>query len=531
MKRLITVIFLAVFSIAGTFALNENSLHLGMNTLVLFPKPGTTTTVSRPGIDDDTTFLFHFNTFDNSDYTPSHNLYPRSIYSLTDTVEKKFNDSSFRFWGQQTYIWIRENGGGSPAFDLQADIVSSWTVEAWVKFEPSEQQQIDYLFTYKEPYQFGNYWNFGYKQDNGFFFELVILDPEGTYDEILTVAFLNYCGGTRAATDNLWHHICMIKVNDEYGIFLDGRQIGYLQDDSTAEFLNPSLYLGGNWDTLDDTFTGWMDDCRITKSNIYGVTLNVDLTASFHVPTEALTADANTRLLFQAEQWETISNRGVVPGYQCETIFSTDAMGDAYGLFYAPGLATWEVTKYFVDATINQTPFDVTVSNEDDWTVDFWVKMYDGTYWKNSGKQVPFLSRAGGLESSKNYWSIERASNNRLEFKIVENNVETLLVQSTTTWTSTAWAHITLVKKADKYGLYINGVQVAYTQSSVTYTIAGGNLILGASFPHAFTWGGEYTGLYGYLDEIRFQHSNWFDANPDAGLTDRITVPTEEYSE
>jgi len=529
MKRLITVIFLAVFSIAGTFALNENSLHLGMNTLVLFPKPGTTTTVSRPGIDDDTTFLWHFNTFDNSGHTPAYHFYPKSSNFLTNSVDKKFNEASFQFWAQQTALWIREElQVGYHAFDLQADIVSSWTVEAWIKIEPSEQQQRDYLFEY---YGSGDAWRFGYEQDQGFFFEIILEDLDN-YGEEIVITSLNSCGGTRAATDNLWHHICLVKVNDEYGIFLDGRQVGYLQDDSTTYFREPFLYIGGNWDDYSNCFSGLMDDCRIIKSNVYNVTLNADLTAYFSVPTEALTADANTRLLLQAEQWETISNRGIVPDGQCETMKSTDAMGDAYGIFWAPGLGSWGVSKYFVDATINQTPFDVTVSNEDDWTVDFWVKMYDGTYWKNSGKQVPFLSRAGGLESSKNYWSIERASNNRLEFKIVENDVETLLVQSTTNWTSTAWAHITLVKKADKYGLYINGTQVAYEQSSVTSTVAGGNLIIGASFTHAWPyWGGVYAGLYGYLDEIRFQHSNWFEASPNASLTDRITVPTEEYSE
>ena len=37
--------------------------------------------------------------------------------------------------------------------------------------------------------------------------------------------------------------------------------------------------------------------------------------------------------------------------------------------------------------------------------------------------------------------------------------------------------------------------------------------------------------FYGYMDEIRIQHSNIFSATPVVGLTDTITVPTAEYTD
>lgn len=84
------------------------------------------------------------------------------------------------------------------------------------------------------------------------------------------------------------------------------------------------------------------------------------------------------------------------------------------------------------------------------------------------------------------------------------------------------WIHVCAVVVNGVFGLYLNGTQVAYDNAWPADTFSG-NFVTGKSSRQS-----AY--LSGYVAHLRVQHSNYFNAAPDAGLTNTITVPTEEYT-
>ena len=73
-------------------------------------------------------------------------------------------------------------------------------------------------------------------------------------------------------TDTNWHHFAMCKVADEYGIYGDVTQVGYVQDSRTDTFTG-LLYIGqfggGNGGEHTFYFDGHLDEVRIQHSNYF----------------------------------------------------------------------------------------------------------------------------------------------------------------------------------------------------------------------------------------------------------------------
>ena len=82
------------------------------------------------------------------------------------------------------------------------------------------------------------------------------------------------------------------------------------------------------------------------------------------------------------------------------------------------------------------------------------------------------------------------------------------------------WHHVALVKKADQYGLYIDGVQVGYLQTSETLVLDG-DLYIGSRGPSDY-W-------LGWIDELRIYRGDPFDAAPQPDNSDTIVVPTTAH--
>jgi hypothetical protein len=83
----------------------------------------------------------------------------------------------------------------------------------------------------------------------------------------------------------------------------------------------------------------------------------------------------------------------------------------------------------------------------------------------------------------------------------------------------TNWHHIAVCKVGSKYGVYKDGAQVNYTDNNATDTFSG-NLVIGQG-------GDNNLWVDGYVDEIRMQHWNYFNASPNSAKTDTIAVPVE----
>ena len=164
--------------------------------------------------------------------------------------------------------------------------------------------------------------------------------------------------------------------------------------------------------------------------------------------------------------------------------------------------------------------WDIFGSNSDDWTVDFWVK---------HAAVEPAASEfyiCQWEDDENRYMFYRAATSGDLILQVKSGNVWVIsaVVGSIT---DTDWHHVALCKVGNDYGCYVDGNQVGHVMDNNTADTFSGILNIGCL--RVSTGTSAY--LDGYLEELRIQHSNIFDAAPNVDDTDTITVPTEEYSE
>jgi len=150
------------------------------------------------------------------------------------------------------------------------------------------------------------------------------------------------------------------------------------------------------------------------------------------------------------------------------------------------------------------------------WTIDFWVKHTD-----HAGREDYIAQYA----NATHYWSLFRHDAVKISFNSISGGAMVIDCNANVDITDTNWHHLALIKKTDEYGIYLDGIQIAYTQDSSINNLVG-NLVIGQM-------GDSSAWLDGHLDEIRIQKSNIFGADPAttaSALDDTITVPTTEYS-
>jgi len=147
-------------------------------------------------------------------------------------------------------------------------------------------------------------------------------------------------------------------------------------------------------------------------------------------------------------------------------------------------------------------------------TVDFWVK-----HASPSG----FESYLTYSVNENNYWYLlhRQGGYGFLFYARLNGNAIITPVTYCCEITDTLWHHVSICKVGASIGLYVDGNQVIILTLTATQSISG-TLAIGKGLA-----ADRY--LNGHLDEIRIQGSNYFNAAPNVGLTDTISVPTEEY--
>ncbi|KKL94237.1 hypothetical protein LCGC14_1866690, partial [marine sediment metagenome] len=159
--------------------------------------------------------------------------------------------------------------------------------------------------------------------------------------------------------------------------------------------------------------------------------------------------------------------------------------------------------------------WDVVGDNTDNRTIDLWVR-----HGSLIGSQV-YVSQ---VEDATNYWGLilSAITDNAVRFFVVSGGVTIIsLVTPVNTIAVGTWYHIALCKVANEYGIYVNGVQLAYVQDG-SEDIFADKLHIGSWYTIA---GGYESELKGYIDELCVMDSNRFNAAPNIGKTDTITVP------
>ena len=227
--------------------------------------------------------------------------------------------------------------------------------------------------------------------------------------------------------------------------------------------------------------------------------------------------NANTKLLLDLDGADTATS-------------TTDASDSAHVISFA-GTAQLDTSiKKFGSAALicdgdsdyisapDSADWDV-VGDASDWTIDLWAAHAALTGGVNS----QYYIMQG--EDGNNFWALrlEAGPEDTLDFIAFSTAPIVNLASAANIITDTNFHHISVIKVATEYGIYLDGVQVAYVNDASTDTYAG-TLYMGANR-------GSNSFFDGNMDEVRVQKENWFSAAPNVGLTDTITVPTGPYTD
>ena len=180
-----------------------------------------------------------------------------------DTADYKWGTASLLLDGDSDSIYSAD----SADWDIFAQ--TNFTVDLWFK-----QTAIDvnrYFFTQSETND--DRWFFYIRSTNDFY---LVVNSGG----ISIITCLST--GITCTDTTSWHHVALIKVGTDYGIYLDGTQIAYTSD-ADSDTYAASLYIGERsngamW------FPGWMYEICISHDNYFGAVPNVGKTDTIVVP-------------------------------------------------------------------------------------------------------------------------------------------------------------------------------------------------------------------------------------------------------
>lgn len=231
------------------------------------------------------------------------------------------------------------------------------------------------------------------------------------------------------------------------------------------------------------------------------------------LPLSAFSAglDANTNLLMHmdgADDGTTFSDSSITSNKGNATVTATvqtktatKKWGTASALFDGD-------SGYLTYA--DSADWDLLGSNSDNWTIDMQIKFTD-----HSGTDFVFEQSE---DDSNGYFFYHYDGGGFAFYMTAGGSQDITLVGGEIT--DTNWHHVALIKVGNTYGVYLDGTQTSYDSDNSTDTY-GAALNIGAKRGATF--------YDGYMDELRIQHNNYFEAAPVVGLTDTITVPTEAY--
>jgi len=253
-----------------------------------------------------------------------------------------------------------------------------------------------------------------------------------------------------------------------------------------------------------------MDEFRYMKGS--GSAPWTSQVTPYDVPTNPYTSDANTKMLLH------LDGDVVDSGNTVHTItsvgspsYTSKKFGNASASFDGDG-------DYLEVADSDE--FNIVGNNTDTYTVDCWIKDLD--YDRNGGNYI--LQQE---QDSLNRWIFSSQGNSSgagtgIFFNYVIAGTWYSMNFSGEVISDSDWHHVAVVIKGNgvskDIGMYVDGVQVAFSNSSANVNYSA-PVRIGMSGSTSQCW-------YGNIDELRITQSNPFNASPNVGETDTITVPT-----
>jgi hypothetical protein len=302
--------------------------------------------------------------------------------------------------------------------------------------------------------------------------------------------------GTTPLRVGQWYHVVVSRVSGNTRMFLNGAQEGATYVDAT-NYLNGTSrpLIGNNGLNLNGLLTGHISNLRVLKGT--GVT-------SVTVPTAPLTAVTNTQLLTCQ------SNRFVD---NSANNFTITRNGDVRTLTYSP---FYSPTAYTPQARGGGMYFDGTgdyLTTPSNAAFDFWAGNFTFECWfyptnaTNLGNCVYFST--GSAATGINF------GNSGSSTLLYSNQSGGVVLISGTQSTLNSWNHIALTKSGSTFAVFINGVRIG-TSTSTLYPTGNQSAFIGANSANSAQV------IAGYLSNARLVKGT---AVYDPTLT-TLTIPT-----
>jgi len=226
------------------------------------------------GLDSNTKLLLHCDGTDGSTtFTDSKLISPHTVTAngtaQIDTAIKKFGTGAGMFDGNSDYLTIPD----STDWDIFANGTDDWTLDFWIKHSTNGLNE-QYINQYTDN---SNRWIIQYDTTPAISCKLRI---GGSGNDLSSGAI---------TLGQTWHHIAMIKIGANWGIYIDGTQLGYTLLTNFGT-LSHSVEIGRALAT--NYFEGHMDEIRIQKSNYFSASPNSGKTDTITVPTVAYSYEA-----------------------------------------------------------------------------------------------------------------------------------------------------------------------------------------------------------------------------------------------
>lgn len=477
-----------------------------------------------------------------------------------DTAYKKWGTASGLYDGTGDYLTIPDHAD----WDILSE--TNFTIDLWVRMSYAAGERT-FIGQYDN---INNYWMlYHYGGGAGVAFNVV----SGGSSIVLTTT-----NETLDTTD--WHHIALVKISNEYALYIDGTQYSY-KSDADTDTIAGSLYIG-SLDGSNYFQQGWLDEIRIYHGNLFGAAPVSELTDTIQIPTKATITDSlyevNSGLgsfangpqgtMFYVDDdysliWggDELRIGAFLNGDDTENLKDytqnvDNDLEDEYGIIGDGGINTDTKLMLHMDGVDASTTFTddgntghtmtangdaqldtsykkfgqssglfdgtgdyVSAADHADWdilsetnfTIDLWVKHDD-----HSGSEI-YISH---YEDSDNYWWLGHVDGTGLAF-LVRSGASTIVYLNGGEITDTNLHHIALAKIGNEYGIYKDETQIAYASDSDTDTFTGSVYI---GIRDGTNWPFD-----GWLDEVRIQYGNYFNAAPNVGLTDTINSPSIAY--
>ena len=169
----------------------------------------------------------------------SRNNIQTSLGGFLSTTQSKFGGSSIRYPGG---VWNITNAGPQNTFGT-----GDFTIEFWAWFDSLGNQRVLTQGT----------------TTTGEF--LLIFYPGGAFDWAES-GTARCSAPTSTYTTSTWYHIAIVRYGLTTSVYVNGTQTGTTYTPVTNYNFNSTagIYIGGNPNTPSQTFTGYLDELRIT---------------------------------------------------------------------------------------------------------------------------------------------------------------------------------------------------------------------------------------------------------------------------